>query len=433
MSDLPPDSRSTRAHPHAQPHAHPQPDRIVAPGVDPATAPAGDPAVDPSLPPLDPTHALDDFVARLRQTPPPAAAPDLSDLDALLQRAAAPFVGRQAGMGSGGGAGVGEDAGAGEAYGLGAGLGARTGADGAAGAGSPADDWNPSDSLLGGAPSRGRSPASPPPRGGKLRSGERWRAEDVEDVDVPELRWPEVPPPATVDAAQLDASTAQLSALAARQFADEALAAAQPTPQPDLQALHTAPPAPSPRLLRHWQAGAWIGAARQVLDAHTEISTSAQGPVVQAHAPLRLLALWAPPDPQSPAARRWPQRLALRAVAPEDLHAELLALTPDPAPLWPDPAGDELDWALLAELALHHQAGELRPLQIDGLRRFITAQREASFARLNNAYRPQPSDPARSGTPHAHASGPGLGVITQRAQDGSDARPEAARDARQDA
>ena len=64
---------------------------------------------------------------------------------------------------------------------------------------------------------------------------------------------------------------------------------------------------------------------------------------------------------------------------------ELLATLPADARLWLQPDGDAVDWALAAEILLTHESA-LRPHQVDGLRAFIVAEREASFARLNSAF-----------------------------------------------
>ena len=65
----------------------------------------------------------------------------------------------------------------------------------------------------------------------------------------------------------------------------------------------------------------------------------------------------------------------------------LLALVPGAAPLWINPAAQDVDWALAAEIVLLHQPA-LRPFQTNGLRAFIESEREARFARLNTDYQP---------------------------------------------
>jgi len=278
----------------------------------------------------DPTHALDDFVRRMRTAGGGAtAAPDLSDLSTKLHPA--------------------------------------------------------------------RSVTPPRARGGVLRSGQRWNAGDVEDVpiievprqpppraDLPELTLPEVdtaPPP---DAASLDDATRQASERIASLWQAEAQAAGKPVWQPDPQALQLRP-VRDPRLLSRWQPGAWTGAVREVFDGATEFVKTAGGPAVQTYPAHRLLALWPPQTPAAPLPARWPQQVQLSAVEARDAPAALLALVPDGAPLWLHGDAQAVDWTLAAEIVLHHDPA-LRPFQADGLRDFIAAEREASFARLNADY-----------------------------------------------
>ncbi len=302
----------------------------------------------------DPTHALDDFVRRMRAPAAPAPlAPDLSDITTSLRPQASP---------------------------------AR-------------------------------------PRGGVLRSGQRWDADDVEDVPVvdlprpaadsgipqvtlppvdlraeqtlaalqPEVDLPQVreaPPP---DGAALEAATRGARDFAASQWDEDSLAAGQPVWQPDPVALQLRPAA-HPRLPMQWQPQAWVGAVRQVFDSTTELVTTANGPAVETYPPHRLLLLWPPQGDAGPPGR-WPQQAWLLSGPVAQTGPAALALLPDEAPLWLMPDAGEVDWALAAELVLHHTAA-LRPFQIEGLRAFIAAEREAVFARINAGYhQPTPGGP----------------------------------------
>lgn len=304
----------------------------------------------------DPTRALDDFVQRMRPaaTPAASAAPDLADLSDLVAR------------------------------------------------------LHPE-----------RTATAPRPRGGTLRNGQTWRADDVEDVplvelprqpaarsappqvDLPEVdlraegeraaQAPEIslppvaapPPPREQD--NVDA-VLEARDLAADQQRAEAAAQAAPAWQPDLTTLQLRR-ASDPRLLATWQPGAWIGAVRQVVDSTTEFVKTADGnPTVETWPPHRLLLLWPPQGPDKPLPGRWPQQLRLSAV-PQDQAAEaLLADVPADANLWLHPQPQDIDWALAAEIVLHHEPA-LRPFQADGLRAFVAAEREASYTQLNIAYR----------------------------------------------
>lgn len=242
---------------------------------------------------------------------------------------------------------------------------------------------------------RGVTPARA--KGGVLRAGQRWDADDVEDVplvevprvppqrhDIPELTLPAVTPPPPTDLDSLEAATRQASDEVAAQWDAESLDAAQPVWQPDAQALQLRP-AQQPRLLARWQPGAWIGAVREVFDSRTEFVTSANGPLVETYPPHRLLLLWPPLSLAAPRPARWPQQVRLSAVTARDAAAALIAGVPGDAPLWLLPDSGDVDWALAAEIALHQQP-TLRPFQATGLRAFLEAEREATRARLNADY-----------------------------------------------
>ncbi|MDH4392034.1 MAG: hypothetical protein QE285_11520 [Aquabacterium sp.] len=303
----------------------------------------------------DPTRALDDFVQRMRQpSTPPAAPPDIN--------------------------------------------------------------------LPGARPSPGSGGARP--RGGVLRSGQRWDADDVEDVpnvDLPHQRPtgtgnPEValppvdlqaeqmlaalppdidlpavrqtPPP---DAEALEAATSGARAFASSQWDQGAPGSNQPVWQPEPAALQLRP-ASHPRLLARWLPGAWAGALRLVFDAGTTFVNTATGPVVQTYPAHHLLLLW-PPQATAGLVGRWPQQVQLLTGTAHQASLAALGLLPDDARLWLMPDTDDVDWALGADIAMHHMPA-LRGLQLQGLRAFLDAEREAAFVRLNDRYhQPAPGAP----------------------------------------
>lgn len=157
----------------------------------------------------------------------------------------------------------------------------------------------------------------------------------------------------------------------------------------------------NPRLLAQWQPGAWTGAMRRAFGAATEIQQTEDGPVVDTFAPHLLLALWAPQSLDSPLLGRWPHRVLLSAVDADEALDALLRLVPAESSLWLTEA--DLDWALVADLALHHEAG-LRPFQEKALREFADAQRMDTFSRINDGYfQPQPGAPVQPVQPAAGA------------------------------
>ena len=300
----------------------------------------------------DPTHALDDFVRRMRPgAAPPAVAPDLSGLHNLLH------------------------------------------------------------------PERPAGNAKA--KSGKLRSGQSWDSDDVVDVpdvalprvrpeptrapevtlppvdlageaalaaQAPEIALPDVAAPAPPDTQALDDATRQASEHVNSQWGALTQANAEPAWQPNLQSLQLRRQV-DPRLLATWQAGAWTGAVREVMQPTTEFVTTPTGTAVESYPPHRLLLLWPPQRIDQPHPGRWPQQVLLTALPAGPDVAALLALVPGAAPLWINPAVQEVDWALAAEIVLLHQPA-LRPFQTNGLRAFIESEREASFARLNDDYLP---------------------------------------------
>lgn len=249
------------------------------------------------------------------------------------------------------------------------------------------------------------------PRGGRLRSGERWSAEDVVDVPLVEARTtphggdappevtlppvrtpandavavdlPEVQAPPPADDPGLDVSVADATRAAAKQFSADP-AGAHAHWQPDIDALMLRP-ASNPAILSTWRPDAWIGAVREVFEGTTEFVTTANGPVVETYPPHRLVAAWPPQGLNAPLLGRWPTQVRLAAVARETAADLLLAQLPAGATLWVNPAAQDVDWALTAEIVLLHDP-TLRPFQIKALRAFVDAEREASFARLNADY-----------------------------------------------
>ena len=240
-----------------------------------------------------------------------------------------------------------------------------------------------------------RPSAAASPKGGTLRSGQTWVSDDV--VDGVNVVLPTVRQPATVNPAALDDSLRQASQSVQGQWQDEERTLRQPGWQPDGRNLR--PPAlrraAHPRRLTAWQPGSWIAAACHAIDAATEIDNSPQHPTtVEAHAPQHLLLLWPPQRLDAPLLGRWPQQAWLSALSADAAADAVLDSLPADARLWLMPQAGGVDWALAAEIVLHHQAG-LRPFQTTGLRRFIDRQREADFASLNADYRPStPTGPA---------------------------------------
>jgi len=139
-----------------------------------------------------------------------------------------------------------------------------------------------------------------------------------------------------------------------------------------------------PRVLTAWKPGAWIGAMKSVFDSVARVVSTPQGPVVDTYPPHVLLALWAPQSMTSPFLERWPLRALLSPVQPDEAGAELLKHLPPEAELWL--AEHDIDWGLVGEAVLLHEPG-LRDFQLKELRAFVDAERQATWDRVNKAYK----------------------------------------------
>lgn len=206
-----------------------------------------------------------------------------------------------------------------------------------------------------------------------------------------DIRWPAVaPPPAEVEAPVLEFRAepppapdpvAVIDGIELPQVVPPP--AVVETPELDIAALAPIPPQPDPRLLAHWQPGAWTGLARRVASASAELVQTPGGPCVENHAPQWLCAIW-PPQAADAAVARWPELAALLAGETlADALQQLLGELPEAATLWS--ADLEADWHLVAELVLHRDAG-LRPSQVGALRQLAEAERQACLARFSEGY-----------------------------------------------
>ncbi|CAN5210427.1 hypothetical protein BH11PSE10_BH11PSE10_16610 [soil metagenome] len=193
--------------------------------------------------------------------------------------------------------------------------------------------------------------------------------DDVEDVEVPEIRLPPVEAPPPLDEIGLGRALRAASALS------------RPA-APELDA----------RLRSGWEPGCAIGVARLALAASTELIQTADGPLLDSHPPQWLVAAWPPQGPGTPPLGRWPEQALL--VTAQDRSSAAQALLPGlPAegPLWL--AELDVDWALIAELVLHHDAS-LKPFQLKALRALGEAEKLSTFERLNRDYEPATAERA---------------------------------------
>lgn len=304
----------------------------------------------------DPTHALDDFVRRMRSAAAPSPPVALPEIDMVNGRPGTDRAPPQ-GAGSGrfrGGQGWARD----DVFDV-------------------PDKPDAARPLAAGAAAAAELPAvALPPVD--------LATESAQAATLPAIDWPAIAPLAPLAGPALDESVRRASDFAADQWRADAHAATEPAWQPDPQSLQLRT-ASDPRLLARWRPGAWIGARRQVLAGRTEFVNGPAGPAVETYPAHWLLLLWPPLAADRPLTARWPQRVRLWAWTRGGAEHSLLADIPDADSLWLADASDGIDWALAADIALHHEPA-LRPFQIEGLRDFIAAEREAGFGRVNDSY-----------------------------------------------
>ncbi|MFN0186587.1 MAG: hypothetical protein ACKVQR_22475 [Aquabacterium sp.] len=284
------------------------------------------------------------------------------------------------------------------------------------------------DSLFGDLGGTARPAAPRPPATGPSQRGPRgFGADDVEDI--PHIDLPPVPremPALTHDDLRIDIGDGGTAPADTPQAAVELdLPDIVDAPQPDAQDLDSMvqgvarqaeadaavepleadwEPATAvamrrqanPRLLGQWAPGAWIGALRRAHGAASEVVQGPDGPVVETFAPQLLVALWPPQALDTPLLPRWPARVMLTGAEGDAALESALAMIPADAALWV--THDDIDWALVADIALHHEAA-LRHYQIEALRALAVAEREAAFARVNSGYvQPAPGQPVQART-----------------------------------
>lgn len=210
------------------------------------------------------------------------------------------------------------------------------------------------------------------------------RAHEVQRVDTPRIELPQVEIVDAVDLSDLDdiglnaAATARAQALETIERIDD-IEFTELTAVVERYA--------HPQVLQAWQPGAWVGAVKQVCEAVTSIVQSDAGPVVETYPPQFVFALWAPQELDTSLLGRWPLRVGLTAADADHAADGLVALMPPDGKLWFSAASvaANVDWALVGQLVLHHDAG-LQDHLLAALREFIDAEHAATFARLNDGF-----------------------------------------------
>ncbi len=264
------------------------------------------------------------------------------------------------------------------------------------------DEFDPDDVLKGWRAPAARS--SPAPDLDDLFGAvaQNARAHEVQRVDTPRIELPQVEILDAVEVSDLDGIGLNAAA-SARAEALETIERIDDVEFTELTAVVER--YAHPQVLQAWQPGAWVGAVRLVCEAVTSIVQTDSGPVVETHPPQFIFALWAPQPLAAPLLGRWPLRVGLTAADADHAADGLVALMPPETRLWliaPHAKGGvragsdwavndaadiaaSIDWALIGQLALHHDAG-LADHLLAALREFVDAEQSATFARVNDGF-----------------------------------------------
>ena len=109
-----------------------------------------------------------------------------------------------------------------------------------------------------------------------------------------------------------------------------------------------------------------------------------QGDTIENHPPHYLVALWAPLRDDEAFLRRWPDSVSIALHDHDCAVQELLRNLPIGARLWI--TTQELDWAVIAEIAMLSEAQNFQAEHYRELQRFIDQQRAESLATISANY-----------------------------------------------
>jgi hypothetical protein len=138
------------------------------------------------------------------------------------------------------------------------------------------------------------------------------------------------------------------------------------------------------RVLTQHEPGVWIGAIRRAFGPFTQVVSTAQGDTIENHPPHYLVALWTPLRPDEAFLRRWPDTVAIALHDQDRALQELLRNMPLNARLWV--TLQEIDWAVIAEIAMLSEGEHFEPEHYRELERFIEQERAATLATISANY-----------------------------------------------
>jgi hypothetical protein len=138
------------------------------------------------------------------------------------------------------------------------------------------------------------------------------------------------------------------------------------------------------RIASRAEPGVWIGAVRRVFGPISQVVSTDQGDTIENHPPHYLVALWAPLRDDEAFLRRWPDSVSIALNDHDCAVQELLRSLPIGARLWI--TTQELDWAVIAEIAMLSEAQNFQAEHYRELQRFIDQQRVESLATISANY-----------------------------------------------
>jgi hypothetical protein len=138
------------------------------------------------------------------------------------------------------------------------------------------------------------------------------------------------------------------------------------------------------RIVAHPEPGVWIGAVRRIIGPIAQVVESEDGDTIENHPPQYLVAMWAPLRSEEAFLRRWPDSVSVAQHNHDSAVAELLCSLPEGARLWVTP--QEIDWAVIAEIAMLSEGSRFTPDHYREIERFIAGERAATLATISANY-----------------------------------------------
>ena len=138
------------------------------------------------------------------------------------------------------------------------------------------------------------------------------------------------------------------------------------------------------RIAARPEAGVWVGAVRRVFGPIAQVVETEQGDTIENHPPHYLVALWAPMGENEGFLRRWPDSVSIALHDQNHAVEDLLRNLPIGARMWI--TLQEIDWAVIAEIALLSESQNFSPDHYRELERFIAQERTTTLATISANY-----------------------------------------------